>query len=224
MAARREESLRPSVVVGWCDESDSFGEEMGHERLRVWPAGRISEQDGAHRYWWELPEFWKKPWLLAEPLVDLNTGSFSGPKVQDEVIKELGNRPQQWAERILRSKHISGKNRSSVLEDALGLAQLGLGTLAGWLATQDWEVMQSSKKAEAVTALADSTMHDDDDGSAELRAAVLARDEASEAMTPVGSVPRPLGTDARPAQGRDVLELAANWIPRGASPRLSLRT
>ena len=45
------------------------------------------------------------PWLIAKPLVNLNTSSFFGCTVQD-VIKELGNRPRELTERILRGKHI----------------------------------------------------------------------------------------------------------------------
>ena len=89
--------------------------------------------------------------------------------------------------------------------------QLGLGTLAG-LVAQDWEVMHSTKKAEAFTALTDSTMHDDDDGSQEIRAAVPARDEAKETMAPIGSVPRPLRNDARPARGWDLVSLCERDI------------
>ena len=60
----------PSVVVGWCDESDSFGKEIGHEWLSLWPSGRASERERAHRSWWELAEVWSEPCLPAEILVD----------------------------------------------------------------------------------------------------------------------------------------------------------
>ena len=113
-----------------------------------------------------LAEFCSKPWLLAEPHVDLNIGSLQGPRVQDEVMKELGNTPRRRAERILRGRHTSDMDRSSVLEEALGFVQLGLGTLDG-LVAQDWEVMHGTKKTEAFPALTGSTMHDDDDGSEE---------------------------------------------------------
>ena len=43
MATRRKVWRPPSVVVGWCDESDSFGEEIGHGWLSLWLSGRISE-------------------------------------------------------------------------------------------------------------------------------------------------------------------------------------
>ena len=65
-----------------------------------------------------------KPWLLAEPLVDLNIGSLPGPRLQDEVIKELGHRPRRLVERILRGRHTSGKYRGSVLEKAFGFVQV----------------------------------------------------------------------------------------------------
>ena len=56
------------------------------------------------------------------------------------------------------------------------------------------------------------------------RVEVLARGKANEAEAPGGSVPRPLRSDAKPAWSGDPLKLADNWIPCGASFRLSLRT
>ena len=44
------------------------------------------EREAQHS-WWEVAEVWSKPWLLAEPLVDLNIGSLPGTRVRDEVIK-----------------------------------------------------------------------------------------------------------------------------------------
>ena len=85
MAVRKEVPPSLSVVVGWCDEWESTDEEMGHERLLLWLSGRISGQDGAHCYWWELTAVCNKPWLFAEPLVDLDIGSLLGPRVQDEA-------------------------------------------------------------------------------------------------------------------------------------------
>ena len=43
-----------SVVVGWCDELDSSGEEMRDERPPKRPSGLISELGGVQRCWWEL--------------------------------------------------------------------------------------------------------------------------------------------------------------------------
>ena len=54
-----------------------------------------------------------------------------------------------------------------------------------------------------------------------IRAEVPARITARDAMPPIGSVPRPLRNDARPA--RDPFEIPDNRIPRDAS-RLSWRT
>ena len=45
-----------------------------------------------------------------------------------------------------------------------------------------------------------------------IRAAVQARDEASKAEVPVGSVPRQQRNNARPARGWDPLEQAGNRI------------
>ena len=91
-----------SVVVGWYDELGTgtvtrvsyTGEEVGHERLLLWPSGRISEQDGARCCWWELTEVRNAPWLLAEPLVDLEIGNLPGP---DEASEEVGSCPRQWS-------------------------------------------------------------------------------------------------------------------------------
>ena len=55
----------------------------------------------------------------------------------------------------------------------------------------------------------------------ENRAEVPARDKAHEAEVPAGSVPR---NDAEPARRGDRLELADNWIPCSATPRLCLLT
>ena len=57
-----------------------------------------------------------------------------------------------------------------------------------------------------------------------IRAAVPARDEASDTMVPIGWVLRPLRNNARPARGRGHLEVADDRIPRGATSGLSMRT
>ena len=68
------------------------------------------------------PNSGTSPWLLAEPLVDLNTTSVLLPSVQDEVIKELGNRRRhQW------------KRQGFCARGEVGF--LGLGTLAGPVGT-----------------------------------------------------------------------------------------
>ena len=110
MAVRREGSLPLSVVVGWYDELDPLEK---NEATALSTSGRISEQDGAQHYLWELTEVWSEPWFLAEPLVHLDIGNLPGPRVQDDAIKEMGNRPRQWAERFLQDKHISGKGRAA---------------------------------------------------------------------------------------------------------------
>ena len=70
------------------------------------------------------------------------------------------------------------------------------------------------------TALPDSTRHDDDDTNEETQGGVPARDKAKYAKAPIGSVPRRLRNDLRPAPGGDLFELADNRIPRDASSRL----
>ena len=59
--------------------------------------------------------------------------------------------------------------------------------------------MLSTKETEAVTVLTDSMMYEDE---------VPARNKANEAEAPVGSVPRLLRNDARPARGGGPLKLA----------------
>ena len=95
MAVRREVWSPPSVVVEWCDELDSLGEEMSHEWLSLWPSGLTSEREGPQHSWWEVSEVRSKPWLLAEPLVDLNT------------IKEMDDKRLQWMEPLLQGRHSS---------------------------------------------------------------------------------------------------------------------
>ena len=58
MAVRREGLFPLSVVAGWYHELGACAmtrsEEMGHERLLLWPSGHVSEQDGRRCYWREL--------------------------------------------------------------------------------------------------------------------------------------------------------------------------
>ena len=59
MADRREGPLPLPVVAGWYDDLLAgtmarvfyTEEEMDHERLLLWPSGRISEQGGARSHW-----------------------------------------------------------------------------------------------------------------------------------------------------------------------------
>ena len=104
----------------------------------------------------------------------------------------------------------------SVLREELGFVQFSLETLAG-LVVQDWEVMQITKKAEALTALSDFTMHCEDDGSEEHQGGSAGNGRGERGH----GVLRPLSHGARPARGLDPLELADNGIPRGASFRVS---
>ena len=84
------------MVVVWCDDLDSFGEEMDHEWLSLWRSGRISEREETPRSWWEVAEVWDKPRLFAEPLVDLNIDCLPGTRVWDLVIREMDDKPRQW--------------------------------------------------------------------------------------------------------------------------------
>ena len=44
----QKRGVAPAVRAGgWCDESDSLGEEVCHEWLSLWPCGRTSERERA---------------------------------------------------------------------------------------------------------------------------------------------------------------------------------
>ena len=117
-------------MVGLCDELDwvPLVEKWVLSGCCCGLRGATWSKMGLKCYWWELTEVWNKPWLLAEPLVELDFGSLLLPRVQDEASREVGDSSRQWMERFFRGKHVSGEDRAAhelrclfgVLEEACG--------------------------------------------------------------------------------------------------------